>query len=447
MEIAPRTRENANERRSRLSIAPQCLSAGSNNHCRRRDTRRSGAGARLSDQRPDDGIALVDPYGHELAWIDQLSDLPDDLRKLVESELASASSCPRSRASISVASFATPSTWQVETDRGTARFVLKGEEDIRRLDLAGPADRRQPRHPLPDPRPLRARHAQPANSGPLPVNLADGDRSALGGGQPIDECRVIADDNPGPASMPIAAAPLPAQGAPTFVRAWTDAMKTKTSSSSRSATCAVRTSGLTARSSKQSWISANSRTFRPTPSRFLRTPDRSAAIADRAPLQLRRARRLPAAGAGRHLAGAHARTRHPRTAEPGRYARRLRQGAGNVDARRLQGGCARLARGRHRVPACMPAATCCWPPSRTGLSTCPPPSNAWPTWPSASCSGRVPVASSKRRPPRTVAFRQSACWPPATSCNWATARAADASGPPKPTAPAPSPRASRATRI
>jgi hypothetical protein len=99
------------------------------------------------------------------------------------------------------------------------------------------------------------------------------------------------------------------------------------------------------------------------------------------------------------------------------------------------------------APACMPAATCCWPPFRTGLSMWPRRSSAWPTWPSASCSGRVPVASSKRRPPRTVAFRPFACWPPATSCNWVTARAADASGPPKPTAPAPSPRASRATRI
>ncbi len=33
----------------------------------------------------------------------------------------------------SVSSFATPSTWVVETDRGPTSFVLKGEEDIRRL--------------------------------------------------------------------------------------------------------------------------------------------------------------------------------------------------------------------------------------------------------------------------------------------------------------------------
>ena len=32
-----------------------------------------------------------------------------------------------------VSSFITPSTWNVETDRGDTFFVLKGEEDIRRL--------------------------------------------------------------------------------------------------------------------------------------------------------------------------------------------------------------------------------------------------------------------------------------------------------------------------
>jgi hypothetical protein len=82
---------------------------------------------------PDQGIALVDPYGHELAWIDRLADLPDDLRALLEGELARREFMPVIRRIVSVASFATPSTWQVETDRGLASFVLKGEEDIRRL--------------------------------------------------------------------------------------------------------------------------------------------------------------------------------------------------------------------------------------------------------------------------------------------------------------------------
>jgi hypothetical protein len=82
---------------------------------------------------PDDGIGLVDPYGHELAWIDRIDELPDNLRSLVESELAQREFMPEITRIVGVASFATPSTWQVETDRGAASFVLKGEEDIRRL--------------------------------------------------------------------------------------------------------------------------------------------------------------------------------------------------------------------------------------------------------------------------------------------------------------------------
>ena len=34
-------------------------------------------------------------------------------------------------------SFSTPCTWKVETDRGDTEFVLKGDEDIRRIGTAG----------------------------------------------------------------------------------------------------------------------------------------------------------------------------------------------------------------------------------------------------------------------------------------------------------------------
>ncbi|EXI86736.1 MAG: hypothetical protein AW12_02123 [Candidatus Accumulibacter sp. BA-94] len=86
---------------------------------------------------PDDGLALVDPYGHELAWIDRLDSLPDDLRQLLEDELAGREFMPVIERIVGVGSFATPSTWEVDTDRGPTSFVLKGEEDIRRL--ASPA--------------------------------------------------------------------------------------------------------------------------------------------------------------------------------------------------------------------------------------------------------------------------------------------------------------------
>ena len=82
---------------------------------------------------PEEGIALVSADGHELAWIERLSDLPQDMRALVEDELASREFVPEILRLRQVSSFATPSTWEVETDRGDTSFVLKGEEDIRRL--------------------------------------------------------------------------------------------------------------------------------------------------------------------------------------------------------------------------------------------------------------------------------------------------------------------------
>lgn len=82
---------------------------------------------------PEEGIALVSVDGHELAWVERLADLPPDQRALVEEELASREFVPEIRRLRHVSSFATPSTWEVETDRGDTRLVLKGEEDIRRL--------------------------------------------------------------------------------------------------------------------------------------------------------------------------------------------------------------------------------------------------------------------------------------------------------------------------
>ncbi len=82
---------------------------------------------------PDEGIALVSMDGHELAWVDRLQELPDDLRDLIAAELASREFMPEIHRIKQVSTFATPSTWQVETDRGDTQLTLKGEEDIRRL--------------------------------------------------------------------------------------------------------------------------------------------------------------------------------------------------------------------------------------------------------------------------------------------------------------------------
>jgi hypothetical protein len=82
---------------------------------------------------PDVGIALVSPDGHEAAWLESLTDLPEPQRQLIEAELASREFVPEIQRIVEVSSFATPSTWQVLTDRGNASLLLKGEEDIRRI--------------------------------------------------------------------------------------------------------------------------------------------------------------------------------------------------------------------------------------------------------------------------------------------------------------------------
>lgn len=81
----------------------------------------------------DEGVSLVSQDGKEVAWFDRVADLPDQVRGLVEAELASREFMPEVKRIAGVSSFATPSTWRVETDRGATQLVLKGEEDIRRL--------------------------------------------------------------------------------------------------------------------------------------------------------------------------------------------------------------------------------------------------------------------------------------------------------------------------
>jgi hypothetical protein len=82
---------------------------------------------------PREGISLMSRDGHELAWIPSLDELPEDVRRIVEDELEVREFMPEIKRIRSVSGYATPCTWKVETDRGDATFVLKAEEDIRRL--------------------------------------------------------------------------------------------------------------------------------------------------------------------------------------------------------------------------------------------------------------------------------------------------------------------------
>jgi len=87
-------------------------------------------------QAPTRGISLVRDGGKEVAWIDDLAEQPEAIRSLITEELEGREFIPEIETIRSVSSFATPCTWYVKTDRGETEFVLKVDEDIRRVGEA-----------------------------------------------------------------------------------------------------------------------------------------------------------------------------------------------------------------------------------------------------------------------------------------------------------------------
>ena len=81
----------------------------------------------------EQSISILSNEGKELAWVDHLNDLAEHERALVLAALQGREFMPEILRLDGVNSFSTPSTWRVQTNRGATEFVLKGEEDIRRL--------------------------------------------------------------------------------------------------------------------------------------------------------------------------------------------------------------------------------------------------------------------------------------------------------------------------
>jgi hypothetical protein len=86
----------------------------------------------LSD--PAHGVSLLDAEGHELLWVDDLAELPAGVRGVLEEELRRREFVPVIRRILRVSAPVEPSEWEVETDRGLARFVLNSEDDVHALD-------------------------------------------------------------------------------------------------------------------------------------------------------------------------------------------------------------------------------------------------------------------------------------------------------------------------
>ena len=84
-------------------------------------------------QSPEVGMSMIHTDGHEVAWIEALREVPEPAQSLIREELESREFMPEIQSIDSVTSFSTPCTWAVKTDRGNTRFVLRGDEDIRRV--------------------------------------------------------------------------------------------------------------------------------------------------------------------------------------------------------------------------------------------------------------------------------------------------------------------------
>lgn len=82
---------------------------------------------------PDGPIALCDPRGREITWLESLDAVDAATRNLLEDDLAQRDFIPVILRVHGVSSLSEPCEWDVETDRGRTRFILQAEEDFHRL--------------------------------------------------------------------------------------------------------------------------------------------------------------------------------------------------------------------------------------------------------------------------------------------------------------------------
>jgi len=82
---------------------------------------------------PDEGLSIISKEGHELAWIPDLAAMPAQMKALINAVLVQREFMPVILRITQVSSFATPSIWDVETDKGNTQLTLKAEDQIWRL--------------------------------------------------------------------------------------------------------------------------------------------------------------------------------------------------------------------------------------------------------------------------------------------------------------------------
>ena len=82
---------------------------------------------------PGRWISLRDPLGKEVAFVEDIDDLPTATRKMLEQELTQREFTPVLKRIVRMVNDTPPIRWEVDTDRGRTQFLLNSEDDIRRL--------------------------------------------------------------------------------------------------------------------------------------------------------------------------------------------------------------------------------------------------------------------------------------------------------------------------
>jgi Domain of unknown function (DUF1854) len=82
---------------------------------------------------PDHGFSIIDQDGKELVWFEALSELNSSEQEIVRHALEQVEFIPVIQRITNLNTYALPSIWEIETDRGNTQLKLKNEQDIRRV--------------------------------------------------------------------------------------------------------------------------------------------------------------------------------------------------------------------------------------------------------------------------------------------------------------------------
>ena len=82
---------------------------------------------------PHSGFSVLNRQGHELVWVDDIQSAAATEREALLQAVAEREFMPEIERLDKVSGFIAPCTWHVQTNRGPTQFLLKGEEDIRRM--------------------------------------------------------------------------------------------------------------------------------------------------------------------------------------------------------------------------------------------------------------------------------------------------------------------------